>query len=104
LAPLPLRLTPGWCRRRYRRAVEIRRYRCNACGNLTRFDVTVTRTTRAFYHYSVGGDLRVDHEDVTSEVVESVECRWCGHGREVELVDGEHGAGRVVGTGNVPPA
>ena len=33
------------------------RYRCTACGNLTRFDVVSTRRTRAFHHYTVGGDL-----------------------------------------------
>ena len=54
------------------------RYRCTACGNLTRFDVVTTRRTRAFHHYSVGGDLTVEDEVVLDERVESVECRWCG--------------------------
>ena len=27
------------------------RYRCSGCGNLTRFDVVVTRRTRAFHHF-----------------------------------------------------
>ncbi len=40
------------------------RYRCTACGNLTRFDVVVTRRTRAFHHYSLGGELSVDDEQV----------------------------------------
>ncbi len=62
------------------------RYRCTACGNLTRFDVVVSRRERAFYHYSIGGELHVDDHEVLSEVVESVSCRWCGHGRGVELV------------------
>lgn len=53
------------------------RYRCNTCGNLTRFDVTVTRRTKAFHHYTVGGELRVEEEQVLDEVVESVVCRWC---------------------------
>lgn len=65
-------------------AVDARRYRCAACGNLTRFDVTVTRRTRAFHHYTVGGDLTVEEEAVLSEVVEEVSCRWCGSGRAVE--------------------
>lgn len=64
------------------------RYRCNACGNLTRFDVTSTRRTRAYHHYSVGGELEVESEEVLSEDLEEVACRWCGHGREVEAVDG----------------
>jgi len=66
------------------------RYRCGACGNLTRFDVTVTRRTRGFHHYSVGGALTVEDEQVLSEVVEEVSCRWCGTGRAVEAVRGEH--------------
>ena len=67
------------------------RYRCNACGNLTRFDVTLTRRTRRFNHYTVGGELTVENEDVLSEVIEDVSCRWCGNGRSVEeLVDQEH--------------
>jgi DNA-directed RNA polymerase subunit RPC12/RpoP len=60
------------------------RYRCSACGNLTRFDVTTTRRARAFHHYSVGGELQVEEERVLSEVVEEIKCRWCGHGRAVE--------------------
>lgn len=64
------------------------RYRCTACGNLTRFDVTSTRRTRAYHHYSVGGDLRVEAEEVLSERVEEVTCRWCGHGSAVEVLGG----------------
>ena len=60
------------------------RYRCSACGNLTRFDVTVTRRTRAFHHFSLGGELSVEDEEVLSEVVEDVACRWCGSGKAVE--------------------
>ena len=53
------------------------RYRCNACGNVTRFDVVATRRTRAFHHYSIGGDLEIEEEDVIEERVERVTCRWC---------------------------
>ena len=63
------------------------RYRCAACGNLTRFDVTVTKRTRAFHHYSIGGELSVEDEEVLSEVVEEVSCRWCGTGSSVEQVE-----------------
>lgn len=63
------------------------RYRCAACGNLTRFDVTVTRTERGFYHYSIGGDLTVEDRQVVSEEVDSITCRWCGHGRSVERLE-----------------
>ena len=63
------------------------RYRCRACGNLTRFDVVATRRTRAFHHFSVGGDLEVEDEVVLDEQVESVTCRWCGaSGESIEAV------------------
>jgi len=56
------------------------RYRCDACGNLTRFDVVTSRRTRAFHHFSVGGELTVEEETVLDERVEAVTCRWCGAG------------------------
>lgn len=62
------------------------RYRCATCGNLTRFDVTVTRRTRAFHHYSLGGDLAVEDEEVLSETVEEVTCRWCGSAKAIETL------------------
>lgn len=65
------------------------RYRCTACGNLTRFDVTTTRRTRAFHHYSVGGDLEIEDEEVLAEDVESVACRWCGTGASVDVLEEE---------------
>jgi len=65
------------------------RYRCTACGNLTRFDVTVTRRTRAFHHYTVGGDLTVEDTAVLSEDVEQVSCRWCGSDHAIEMLGGE---------------
>lgn len=65
------------------------RYRCTACGNLTRFDVVTTRRTRAFHHFTVGGDLSVEDEEVLDEVTESVECRWCGTGAAVEILEGD---------------
>ena len=54
------------------------RYRCSGCGNLTRFDVVSSRRTRAFHHFTVGGDLQIEDEIVLDAVVESVTCRWCG--------------------------
>lgn len=64
------------------------RFRCAACGNLTRFDVTTTRRTRAFHHFSLGGELSVEDEEVLHEVVEDVTCRWCGSGSAVETMAG----------------
>jgi len=71
------------------------RYRCSACGNLTRFDVTATRRSRAFHHYTIGGDLEIEDEEVLDEHVESVACRWCGAtGDAIELLLAEEpGAG-----------
>lgn len=62
------------------------RYRCTACGNLTRFDVVETTSVRAFHHFTVGGELNVEEPEVISRNVESVTCRWCGHGRGVEAI------------------
>ena len=61
------------------------RFRCTACGNVTRFDVTTTRTARAFHHYTVGGELTVEEEQVITEVIDAVSCRWCGNGNAVEV-------------------
>ena len=63
------------------------RYRCTACGNLTRFDVTSTRRTRAYHHFTVGGELTVEDQQVLEDHVESVECRWCGPAGRVEVLD-----------------
>jgi hypothetical protein len=63
------------------------RYRCTACGNLTRFEVTMTRRTRAFHHFTIGGELSIEDTEVLSEDVESVECRWCGTSASVVQVD-----------------
>jgi hypothetical protein len=62
------------------------RYRCAACGNLTRFDVTTTRTMRAYHHFTVGGELVVEEEETLADSTDDVSCRWCGHGRSVEVV------------------
>lgn len=58
------------------------RWRCTACGNLTRFDVTTTRRVREYWHLDLSGE-RVEPEggapaEVLSESVEKVACRWCG--------------------------
>ena len=79
--------------------MAIPRYRCTACGNLTRFDVTSTRRTRAFHHYTVGGELRIESEDVLDEEIDEVSCRWCGTARAVvpvseqEAIDAAGAAG-----------
>jgi hypothetical protein len=64
------------------------RYRCTACGNLTRFNVVISRRTRAFHHFSVGGDLTVEDVEVLDQSVEEVSCRWCGNGNAIEIIEG----------------
>ena len=65
----------------------ITRYRCNACGNLTRFDVVETTSIRSFHHYTVGGELSIEEPEVIATTIESVTCRWFGHGRDVEVLN-----------------
>ncbi len=74
------------------------RYRCAACGNLTRFDVTTTTTEKAYYHYSVGGELSIEDRLVIAARVDQVSCRWCGHDRAVEVLeDAASGTDEVPG-------
>lgn len=65
------------------------RYRCNGCGNLTRFDVFESKRSRAFHHYSLGGDLTVEEEEVLSHDLEKVVCRWCGSSSSIEVLTQE---------------
>lgn len=66
----------------------VTRYRCSACGNLTRFDVVATRRTREFHHFSVGGELNVEEGELLDERIEQVSCRWCGAtGPAIELIE-----------------
>ncbi|HWC32787.1 MAG TPA: hypothetical protein VG709_06635 [Actinomycetota bacterium] len=73
------------------RAGRRTRFRCGQCGNLTRFDVVETRRTRAYYHFTLGGDLTVEDEEVLATERERVTCRWCGSSERIEElpVDGE---------------
>jgi DNA-directed RNA polymerase subunit RPC12/RpoP len=59
-------------------------YRCNACGNKTRFDVIETKRVRSFHHFSLGGEVSVEDEEILERHVESVVCRWCGSRDVVE--------------------
>jgi hypothetical protein len=61
------------------------RYRGAACGNRTRFDVLSSRRTRAFWHFTLGGEHSVDEEEVLADEVESVTCRWCGKSSSIEV-------------------
>jgi hypothetical protein len=65
----------------------VTRYRCSACGNRTRFDVVSTKRTRAFEHFTLGGERNVEEEEVLFFVVESVTCRWCGRTNAIERTE-----------------
>jgi hypothetical protein len=63
------------------------RYRCDACGNLTRFEVVETTTTRSLHHFDLGGELAVEDVQLLDATVHSVTCRWCGNGTAVVSLD-----------------
>ena len=91
------------CRSRHGAPVTIARvsgtrYRCSACGNLTRFDVVGTRRTRAFHHYTIGGELTVEEEDVLEERDRAGDVPLV---RRVGRLD-RAGAGRGVGVSQTP--
>lgn len=64
-----------------------KRFRCDGCGNLTRFDLEVVERARRFWHADLSGEGHVEGEEIISqEVIEAV-CHWCGTGEAVEVVD-----------------
>ncbi len=75
----------------YSRRMTIR-YRCTLCGNLTRFDVVRTTKTSSFYHYTTGGELKIEDEQLLQDNLESVLCRWCGPTGKIEEYDGSFDA------------
>ena len=62
------------------------RWRCAQCGNLTRFDVTRTVRTRDYVHVDLAGEAAVEEQQVLTETVEHVTCRWCNAVDQVEVV------------------
>jgi hypothetical protein len=63
------------------------RFRCTRCGNLTRFDVVKTSTTKEFWHQNISGEVAIEDTEVQDLKVVSVVCRWCSATDEVEIVD-----------------
>ena len=53
-------------------------HRCEACGNRTRFDVYETKRVRSFQHFTLGGEMRVEEEEILERHRERIVCRWCG--------------------------
>ncbi len=52
--------------------------RCDSCGNKTRFDVFESKRVRQFQHYTLGGDVEVEEEEILEHTIEKIVCRWCG--------------------------
>jgi hypothetical protein len=52
-------------------------YRCEQCGNRTRFDVYDTVNRRRFEHADLGGEVTVEEETIVDRTVNRVVCRWC---------------------------
>jgi len=67
-------------------------YRCGACGNKTRFDVFERKRVRTFQHFTLGGEMSVEEEEVLEHDVEKVVCRWCGSATDVVTEDDETAA------------
>ena len=61
------------------------RWRCALCGNLTRFDRTVSRRTVEFVHVDLAGTPVLEDTEIVTEDVEEVRCRWCGS-TDIEVV------------------
>ena len=62
------------------------RYRCFACGNKTRFDVIDEVTRRRFHHFDLGGDFKVEDEEILDREVTKVVCRWCDRSDAIEEI------------------
>ncbi len=62
------------------------RWRCAACGNLTRFDVVRASRTKEFWHLDLSGAASVDVEETLSNDLVSVTCRWCGRSDQISVV------------------
>lgn len=67
------------------------RYRCKACGGLTRFVVTSTTKVRYYHHQTISGEMNPEEEEILHTVIEEVMCRWCGHGKEIEVIEKPNG-------------
>jgi hypothetical protein len=66
---------------------EGKRWRCNACGNLTRFDVESTERVRRFWHFDLAGDAVAEEEEHLDVQTGTVMCRWCGSRDAVVTID-----------------
>lgn len=70
------------------------RYRCGACGNLTRFDVETVERVRRFWHVDLAGHGSAEEEERVEVEVLAVTCRWCGAADAIEVVPAPGAAGQ----------
>jgi hypothetical protein len=69
-------------------------YRCGACGNKTRFDVVEAKRVRSFLHFTLGGEVTVEEEEILESTIEKVLCRWCGASVPIQAaIDDPAGSG-----------
>jgi len=64
-------------------------YRCDACGNRTRFDVYDAVRRRRFAHFTLGGDVAFEDEETLASSIERVVCRWCERDDAISVVSGD---------------
>ncbi len=69
------------------------RFKCEGCGNLTRFDVVVSERVSRFWHVAVSGVGAVEEADVQEQTIESVTCRWCGSSERIVTETAPAGGG-----------
>lgn len=63
------------------------RFRCTACGGLTRFSIKRSLLVETYYHQTIAGDIIPETPVVLADEIISVECVWCGHGKNVEEIE-----------------
>lgn len=73
------------------------RYRCAACGNLTRFDVESVERVRRYWHLDLSGAGVAEEEERLETTLESVTCRWCGSADAIEVVHAPGAGGEQAG-------
>lgn len=59
-------------------------YRCTHCGNRTRFDVVDSVRRRSYHHFTLGGELAIEEEEILDRTIDSVTCRWCDRSDGIE--------------------
>jgi transposase len=63
------------------------RWRCDSCGNLTRFDVESTERVRRFWHLDLSGEGQVEEETFLEVSDPQVTCRWCGSRDTITVIN-----------------